>query len=114
MTRAQVESLIAYAAQECPLVANEHHILAMNAARIEGYLSGALTASKLLRDDNRAIESLATAAKLAASLLAVPTIALGDKAHEGHLATLQSTLKSLAATLLGETLPDPQITRKAG
>lgn len=75
------------------------------AVELTRFVSATLASNGEIRLDSRAIEALIPAIRMAKDILKVPMALSRDGGHEGVLASLQTALLSLAATLAGETLP---------
>jgi hypothetical protein len=91
---------------ELRILAQQRPELAELVGKVIIYLEKSLDNVAVYRDDERAVGELATAAEMASHILGVPTALAKDGGHSGVLASLQLALRSLAATLRGEKLPN--------
>jgi hypothetical protein len=89
-------------------LAHQRPEIAPLAYQIRDYLDPSIRNCQAFRDDARAIGELSRALEMAARLLGVPMALARDGGHIGVLASLRTSLVSLAATLLGKTLPNQE------
>jgi hypothetical protein len=93
---------------ELDVLAHQRPEIADLVRKIQEYLDSSLTNSTYFRKDDEAIAKLAEALTMALIYLRSTTALAKDGGHVGVLASLQTSLESLRATLIGETLPDQQ------